>query len=845
MEPKRNIQRINTILTKYRNTNQGGGIFPIVTFSIIMLTDINTIVETINAILTARENMRLQTVEKIRQIENVKQKLGTCEQSVVKLQSILHADGGKSLVPIQETLQSLQGKIDGCIRSLNALSKRFRRKTLDIGVVGKARQGKSTLIQNLTGLGEDIILTGNEDHHTGAVVKFVHQPNVDPAHASADVEFYAKDKFLTQVLLPYYEEFAMSEQCPKTLDAFFAGKDISESDVPSHAVEHVSFINQLRRKLQQHVGLFGETEDGISAERINEFTAKCKPTNKKEKQSLWAMVESAKVGCSFPFLPREQRVNISISDTPGFGDRKVLKTADEKIKENLSDNIDAVLWVTAIFDDNDSGGISREEIDFYNKLDAAIGEIELNKWLYYIVNHKQHTAQNLIDQHYGQVNNEAICPTFKGVMPYKVNCSDVSEVERMFLSVLNLIKERLPKLDKTLYRERVDNANALLREIGSSLNDVLKQVQDEKQGVRAIVPKIEQPNPGDAIQERAEAHLVDVTKALDHIVERYRNDKDNSNSKFIKNLSKLEDELLPSKSDSQDTGGLEGQLLKYDGELDRQKLIDAKTGIDLYHGYGYLCQEIRRHIIGKFDGLDDGLRALFDELRQKAVIAFIAPTLICENGEISVTPESAQTIENVGTQMRLQWDDWKSLENEISGLGTEKDYQKTAGKIAGAINNFSEALLTFRNFLLPRILPCFDALNPSCSRGKHAPYSYPHNTKKSGDELIEELLTRIDLAAKNGISKALNKCKAFAEEPAMALLAAIEELHDAVTKTGGADKAKRIWVYFYSKYPDALPPSKNNREAERKKSRHFHTGVDQLETELTAAQASALMAVHA
>jgi hypothetical protein len=59
------------------------------------------------------------------------------------------------------------------------LKNRFSRDTLNIGVIGRARQGKSRLLQSLTGLSAAEIPDGDRQHCTGVRSTIHHSNSVD------------------------------------------------------------------------------------------------------------------------------------------------------------------------------------------------------------------------------------------------------------------------------------------------------------------------------------------------------------------------------------------------------------------------------------------------------------------------------------------------------------------------------------------------------------------------------------------------------------------------------------------------------------------------------------------
>lgn len=92
------------------------------------------------------------------------------------------------------------------LEALTKLKNRFSRHTLNIGVVGRARQGKSRLLQSLTGLSAVEIPDGDRQHCTGVRSTIYHTPNLD---TYGEVWFHTEQSFLDEVITPYYEKLRL------------------------------------------------------------------------------------------------------------------------------------------------------------------------------------------------------------------------------------------------------------------------------------------------------------------------------------------------------------------------------------------------------------------------------------------------------------------------------------------------------------------------------------------------------------------------------------------------------------------------------------------------------------
>ena len=100
--------------------------------------------------------------------------------------------GAQSLLQEVE-LTTIQGDINAELSALSKLKARFSRRTLNIGVVGRAGQGKSRLLQSLSGLSTEEIPSGDRSHCTGVRSTIHHNPNVD---TYGEVWFHSERSFL-------------------------------------------------------------------------------------------------------------------------------------------------------------------------------------------------------------------------------------------------------------------------------------------------------------------------------------------------------------------------------------------------------------------------------------------------------------------------------------------------------------------------------------------------------------------------------------------------------------------------------------------------------------------------
>jgi chromosome segregation ATPase len=129
----------------------------------------------INRILEKRKPL----VRKLTEIETSLQNLSSALNDLEKHRNqLLSLDiDGETIGRLQElNLSTIQSDISDEVNALSKLRNRFSRNTLNIGVVGRARQGKSRLLQSLSGLSTNEIPTGDRSHCTGVRSTIHHNP---------------------------------------------------------------------------------------------------------------------------------------------------------------------------------------------------------------------------------------------------------------------------------------------------------------------------------------------------------------------------------------------------------------------------------------------------------------------------------------------------------------------------------------------------------------------------------------------------------------------------------------------------------------------------------------------
>ncbi|MEU9877719.1 hypothetical protein [Streptomyces phaeochromogenes] len=95
------------------------------------------------------------------------------------------------------------------------IASRFTRTTVNIGVSGAARMGKSTLLQSISGLDDNQIPTGHGIPVTAVRSRIFHSPSV----RRAELDLHSPESFLTAVISPLHAALDLSP-APRTVAEF-------------------------------------------------------------------------------------------------------------------------------------------------------------------------------------------------------------------------------------------------------------------------------------------------------------------------------------------------------------------------------------------------------------------------------------------------------------------------------------------------------------------------------------------------------------------------------------------------------------------------------------------------
>ena len=278
-------------------------------------------------------------------------------------------------------------KIGAELEALEKLKLRFARDTLNIGVVGRARQGKSRLLQSISGLAATEIPDGDRQHCTGVRSTILHKQNLSAPYA--DVWFYSETSFLNEVIMPYFRELRLSP-FPYSMEDFVAESlpllpdNLSGYAEPRAKYEHLRRYHEHFEEYKEL--LHAESPRKISHQVIQEYVAQVSHDGENKFYNYLA-VREVKIVCNFPHADIGQ---VALIDMPGLGDTGI--GDQERMVKVLGDDVDMVMFVRM---PKASGDYWADvDVQLYDLARSALIELPVSQWAFMVLNQTKQNSNN-------------------------------------------------------------------------------------------------------------------------------------------------------------------------------------------------------------------------------------------------------------------------------------------------------------------------------------------------------------------------------------------------------------------------------------------------------------------
>jgi len=505
------------------------------------------------------------------------------------------------------------------------MKKRFSRKRINIAVIGQARQGKSRLLQSISGLSGVEIPSGDSQHCTG--VKSVIE-NSSNKETEATVSFYERDVFFKEIILPYYTTLKLDE--PYSLEDFGTEElEPSRDDFNATQKELYRHLKNYHKKYSQYKDLLSTSDINIQRKDIRKYVAQ---DNAKGERiySNYLVVKSLEIYAKFP---QSHLGKISLIDLPGMGDTKL--GDDTRILNEVKDNIDLVFFVKKPSSRGDS--ITEADVRLYDIVRDGLDNIPIALSSYMILNNdkKDNNQKNCIEiqdelkDHYSYKVSKALI----------VDSTNKNEVNNMLLESLEdlsrniekidndivlslekqieLIKPQYTKLFQKLNSKFVSNANIMLedhrefKKLFSDFYDKLVELLDSRKNT--LKKSFNQDGENSRLNKIFEHAINNIFKSIEDDKDNYRQYIHN----VIDTTAKKKNSLEAGKAEAMNImrNNLAKRFFCLDDELEKMMYIMREDVINIFED-----DEVKLHkLVDKDETILDGLIRLMDDEKHKGI----------------------------------------------------------------------------------------------------------------------------------------------------------------------------------------------------------------------------------
>ena len=369
---------------------------------------------------------------------------------------------------------------------------RFQRDEISIAVVGGARQGKSQLLQTISGLDNTIIPAFTAGDCTGATSVIQNVPGSNP---TAKLDFYSRQEIMETVqkyldiiygkngfVLNRFEdigmlsvsqlESAIQDGSPEKVKFDHLRKYIEHFDDWAQLVDRETMVISDPGKIQQYVA---------------QHNGKTEGTPEREDYFKYLAVKRAVISCEFR---NPEAGRIVLRDTIGLGDTAI--GISDKMLETIRLDSDAAIVIRR--PEVGVGKLDESDYSLYKQLNGAFESRDMEKWLFWLVN------CTTADSPFG--NNEERCKAYqKKLLDKAWNIADCSIVNVADSQAVN--DEYLPEVLRMLIRN-IDTVDAsILSELDSQAEKAFAEFQTIRDDIqRVLLQSIDIQNKTDFLEDK-------------------------------------------------------------------------------------------------------------------------------------------------------------------------------------------------------------------------------------------------------------------------------------------------------------------------------------------------------
>ena len=241
-------------------------------------------------------------------------------------------------------VQELQQAIAELTPDIMAIKNRIDRGTVNIGVIGRAKAGKSTLLRTITDLGEETIPSTALNPTTAARSRILHSPG----RADAEITLLGWEEFRDDYLAPLHKDAGCEGPVPRTPDEF-ARYEYEELSARGETQDQGLMSQQkFLERLHDAQDSFASYRDLLTGAGrtmtigrlagLRPYVAY--PLEPRDHARPYHAVRDVRIYCPFPEVDVE---NLMLVDLPGAGEAGL--DIDRQFLQDLKNEVDVLLQV--------------------------------------------------------------------------------------------------------------------------------------------------------------------------------------------------------------------------------------------------------------------------------------------------------------------------------------------------------------------------------------------------------------------------------------------------------------------------------------------------------------------
>lgn len=613
------------------------------------------------------------------------------------------------------------------ISKLKHLEERFSRKELHISFIGRAGQGKSLVMQNISGLGKNVIPSSEGGDCTGAKSIITNDSNATSVHAK--IIFFTESEMI-EIVNIYLDRIFHG--------AYHVGSINDIKNLPIHElklklddsqVEENGLIPQLEKYID-HIEEFesdlGKTKD-VPESDIEKYVAQFKHGDTSTKYFNYLGVKLANIICKFP---KDDAGKVVLVDTIGIGDTSI--GTEDKMLDTVENDSDAI--VLMFRPDSLRPRLSNDEIYIVNKVSKRISPEYAREMFFWLLN-KVTASKGENVKFISEVKKQITDRNFPVAGVLEVDCSKPEEIETQLLTpVLNQLTNCIGAVDELLINR---------------INELGKKLYDEYSAIASAFDKVFVGAANDDVKRALRPHIKITinTKLLNSLRDLYITKYYPLRDKPCSGLAAASKEKLKT---------------IFNAIPSKQQIISLlENGTINQHNAGEICTDLMRiEIINAFLNLN----VVLDELIKNFKLEVLHILTDEENG-------------NLGKILPL---DENSPSEWINKFIEKTDCQNKYPKIAQALLSLRDFTISVQGFMIYEIRESLDVIDFSL-----LPQTFEINSTLADKESVaDEIRVWLDTDAEKVYNKVETNLRKLNAVPNKAIFAALKDFYDRVAYSG-------------------------------------------------------------